>query len=128
MWTTFLLIFTVTASLVNVIALPVMVALATYRGWKKRSLLPLLRPLSIAVGLAIGIAVAWLLMIFYYGWPLSFLETFYATVHSEIYGELENAAEDFVFFMLLLGNLGAILAGLSGWLLSISRRRLALAH
>jgi multisubunit Na+/H+ antiporter MnhB subunit len=128
MWTTFLLIFTVTASLVNVVALPVMAALAACRSWKKRSLFPLLRPLSIAGGLAIGIAVAWLLMIFHYGWPLSFLETFYATVHSELYGELENAAEDFVFFMLLLGNLGAILVGLSGWLLARSRRQVALAH
>ena len=128
MWTTFLVLFTIAASLVLIIGLPVMVASSIYKLWKERSFIPLLRPLSIVGGLAIGVAAAWSIIVFQYEWPLAFWETFYATVHSDIYGELESAAEDLVFFMLLLGNLGAILAGLTSWLVARSRRRAALAH
>ena len=128
MWTNFVLVFTMTASLVLIITLPVMFATSIYKLWKKRSFVPLLRPMSIAGGLAIGIAAAWLIMVFRYAWPLSFWETFYATVHSEIYGELESVAEDYVFFMLFLGSLGAILAGIACWLVAKSRCHLSLTH
>ena len=127
MWMIFYLVFTVTASLVHIVALPIMFAFSTYKVCKKRSLVPLIRPLSMAGGLVIGIAGAWFTMVFHYGWPLSLKETFHATVHSGIYYELpEDAVEDFVFFMLFLGNLGAILAGLTLWLVARSRRRVAL--
>ena len=128
MWTILLAVFTLIASLVLAIALPVMFASSINRLRKERSLLPLLKPLSIVGGLSVGVAVAWSMIVILYEWPLSFRETFYATVHSDIYCELESAAEDYVFFMLLLGNLGAILAAVSGRPIARSRRRISLTH
>ena len=104
MWTILILIFTVIASFVLIIALPAMFVLSISRLRRERNIRPLLRALSIACGLAAGIVVGWYIIVVQYGWPLSFGETFYATVHSEIYGELENAAEDCIFFTLFLGN------------------------
>ena len=128
MWTILLAVFTLIASLVLAIALPGMFASSIYKLRKERSLLPLLKLLWIVGGLAVGVAIAWSMIAIHDKWPLSFWETFYATVHYDIYGELEGAAEDYVFFMLLLGNLGAILAAISGWLIARSRRRISLMH
>jgi len=128
MWTTLLAVFALIASLVLAVALPVMFASSIQKFRKERSLLPLLKPLWIVGGLAVGVTAAWSMIVFLHEWPLSFWETFYATVHYDIYGELESAAEDYVFFMLLLGNLGAILAAVSGRLVARSRRRVSLTH
>lgn len=126
MWTLLILMFTVITSLVLVIALPTMLALSICKLLRERNIRPLLRTLSIAGGLAAGMIVAWCIIVVQYGWSLSFGETFYATVHYEIYGELEDAAEDYLFFTFFLGCLGAVLTGIAGWIVGKSRPKAAL--
>jgi hypothetical protein len=115
-WTTFMLLFTALASFVLIIALPTMLVWGLIQLWRKHNRRPLLRSLFVAGGLAAGIAIAWYIAVAHYGWRLSPVETFYATVHSDIYGhEIEHAAEGFAFFILFLGDIGAITAGIAGW-------------
>jgi len=90
---------------------------------RERNIRPLLGILSIAGALAAGVFAGWHIIVVQHGWPLSFGEIFYATVHYDIYGELEGAAEDYIFFMLFLGNLGAMLAGITGWLIAKFRQK-----
>ena len=117
MWTPILLVFTVLSSLTLVVALPTMLGVALIELRRERNVVPLLRFLSVAGGLAIGMGVAWYFVVVHEGWSLSPLETAYATVHTDIYGDkIEDAAEDYLFFALLVGNVGAILSGIAGWL------------
>jgi len=117
MWMLITLMFTTLSSLALVVALPTMLGVALIELRRERNLVPLLQFLSVAGGLAIGISVAWSFLVVHEGWSLSPLETAYATVHSDIYGgEIEGAAEDFLFFTLFFGNVGAILSGIAGWL------------
>jgi len=136
MWMLVILMFTTLSSLTLVAALPTMLGVALLEFRRERDLMPLLRFLSVAGGLAIGIGVAWAFLVVHEGWSLSPLETAYATVHSDIYGgEIEGAAEDYLFFTLFFGNVGAILSGIAGWLATsvdrsnpASRGRLKTGH
>jgi hypothetical protein len=123
------LMFTTLSSLALVVALPTMLGVALIEFRRERNLVPLLRFLSVAGGLAIGTGVAWSFLVLHEGWSLSLLETAYATVHSDIYGgEVEGAAEDYLFFTLFFGNVGAILSGITGWLAIRRHSRLALRN
>ncbi len=129
MWTSILLMFTVLSSLTLIVALPTMLGVALVELRRERNVVPLLRFLSVAGGLAIGIGVAWYFLVVHKGWSLSPLETAYATVHTDIYGDqIEDAAEDYLFFTLFIGNVGAILAGIAGWLATRRHKRLALTN
>ncbi len=129
MWTSILLMFTVLSSLTLIVALPTMLGVALVELRRERNVVPLLRFLSVAGGLAIGMGVAWYFLVVHKGWSLSPLETAYATVHTDIYGDqIEDAAEDYLFFTLFIGNVGAILAGIAGWLATRRHKRLALTN
>jgi hypothetical protein len=128
MWTFVVPILTLISSFVLVFAWPTMFFMSISRLRRERNIRPLLRTLSIAGGLAAGVFAGWHIIVVQYGWPLSFGETFYATVHYDIYGKLEGAAEDYVFFMLFLGNIGAILAGITGWLIAKFRQKTPLVN
>ena len=128
MWMLLTMLFTVLISFALIIALPVMLGSALTRLWREHDVVPLLRFLSIAGGLAIGMALAWYFVVAHEGWNLSFGETFYAMGHSDIYGDLEDAAEDYVFFTLFFGNVCAILAGIAGWLATKRRRQFVLTN
>ena len=79
--------------------------------------------LKLAGGFLTGAAIAWLFVIIPSGWNLPIWETFYAGFHSEIYGqEVEHAAEAYTIFIIFIGDLGAIAAGIMAWMLK--RRRL----
>jgi len=117
MWTLTMLMFTTLSSLALVVALPTMLGVALMELRRERDLVPLVQFLSVAGGLAIGMGVAWSFLVVHEGWSLSPVETVYATVHSDIHGgEIEDAAEDYLFFTLFFGNVGAILSGIAGWL------------
>ena len=129
MWTPIILMFTMLGSLTLIVALPTMLGVALIALRRERNVVPLLRFLSVAGGLAIGIGVAWYFLVVHEGWTLSPLETAYATVHSDIYGgEIEDAAEDYLFFALFVGNVGAILSGIAGWLAIRRHNRVALTN
>ncbi len=128
MWTLIMLTFTMLCSLTLIVALPTMLGVALIRLRRERNVVPFLRFLSVAGGLAIGIGLAWYFLVVHQGWRLSPWETAYATVHSDIYGgQIEDAAEDYLFFTLFVGNVGAILSGIAGWLATRRHHRLALA-
>ncbi len=123
----FVMLFTFLSSLALTPALPTMLISALIACHRERNAAQILRFLSMAGGLAVGIMVAWSYAVIHDGWPFSPFETFYATVHSDIYGDrVENAAEGYAIFMLFLGSLGAILGGITGWLMSRYHRRPAL--
>lgn len=123
MWTLVVLMFTMLSSLTLFVALPTMLGMALIKLRRERTVVPLLRFLSVAGGLAIGMGMAWYFLVVHEGWSLSPWETAYATVHSDIYGgQIEDAAEDYLFFTLFFGNVGALLAGIAGWL-AIRRHR-----
>ena len=127
MWMSIILTFTVLSSLTLIVALPTMLGVALITVRRERNVVPLLWFLWVAGGLAIGIGAAWYFLVVHKGWSLSPWETAYATVHSDIYGgEIEDAAEDYLFFTLFFGNVGAILSGIAGWLALRRRNRLAL--
>ncbi len=129
MWTFIVLMFTMLGSLTLVVALPTMLGVALIALRRERNVVPLLRFLSVAGGLAIGIGAAWSFLVVHEGWNLSPLETAYATVHSDIYGgQIEDAAEDYLFFALFIGNVGAILSGMAGWLAIRRHNRVALTN
>ena len=129
MWTMLLLLFTVLTSFVLIVALPALFVWALIKWRREHTLVPLLRFLSIAGGLAIGMGIAWSIVVVHYGWHLSLAETFYAGWHSDIYGgEVEDAAESFFFFTLFFGDVGAILAGVTGWLATKRQRELVLTN
>ncbi len=126
MWTHIIFMFTILSTLTLVVALPTMLGVALIKLRRERTVVPLLRVLAVAGGLAIGLGVAWYFLVVHEGWRLSPLETAYATVHSDIYGgEIEDAAEDYLFFTLFIGNVGAILSGIAGWLATRRYDRLA---
>ncbi len=129
MWTLIMLMFTVLSSLALIVALPAMLGVAVIKLRRERNVVPLLRFLSVAGGLAIGLGVAWYFLVAHERWSLSPLETAYATVHTDIYGDkIEDAAEDYLFFPLFIGNAAAILAGIAGWLATRRRNRLTLTN
>jgi hypothetical protein len=128
MWMATLLTFTVLTSILLIIGLPVMFVWAVVTWLRQRNLTSLFGFFSIACGLAIGLAVAWSYIVFHEGWHLSFIETVYACYHADIYGgAIEGAAEDYFFFTLFFGDIGAILAGVAGWLAARHRRRIAVS-
>jgi hypothetical protein len=47
--------------------------------------------------------------------------------HSMNCGAIEGAAEDYFFFTLFFGDIGAILAGVAGWFAARHRRRTAVS-
>jgi hypothetical protein len=119
MWTFLALLFTLMSSLTLVFVLPAMLVVAVLMLRRERDFVPLLRSLSVAGGLAIGMGVAWYFVVVHEGWSLPFGETIYATVHSDIYGgDIEGAAEDYFLFTLFFGNVGAVLSGIAGWLVT----------
>ncbi|MGE5357985.1 MAG: hypothetical protein ACM3NQ_03140 [Bacteroidales bacterium] len=129
MWTTIVLMFTMMSSLTLIVALPTMLGVALIKLRRERDVVPLLGFLAVAGGLAIGMSVAWYFLVVHEGWRLSPLETAYATVHSDIYGgQIEDAAEDYIFFTLFIGNVGAMLSGIAGWLAIRRHNRLALTN
>jgi hypothetical protein len=129
MWMLIALIFTTLSSLALVVALPTMLGVALIELRRERNLVPLVQFLSVAGGLAIGAGLAWSCLVVHEGWSLSPSETAYATVHSDIYGgEIEGAAEDYLFFTLFFGNVGAILSGIVAWLAVGRHSRVALTN
>jgi hypothetical protein len=129
MWMAILLTFTILTSLLLIVGLPVMFVCAVVTWLRQRNLTSLFVFFSIVCGLAIGLVAAWSYVVFHEGWHLSFIETNYACYHSDIYGgAIEDAAEDYFFFTLFFGDIGAILAGVAGWLAARHRPRLAVSN
>jgi len=129
MWMEILAILVFLTSVLLVTGLPVMFVWAVVDWLRQRDLTPLFVLSSVACGFAVGLAVAWSYVVLDQGWHLSFIETVLACFDAERYGAaIEDAAEDYVLFALFFGEIAAILAGATGWLLARHRRRIAVSN
>jgi hypothetical protein len=115
MWIMFILAFTAFATVVLLITLPAMFIHALIAMKQKHDSTPLQRALIITGGLIAGMVITWTCIVLN-GWAMSFRETIYAMVHSDIYGnKVEDYAEGAFFLTLFFGNIGALAAGIIGW-------------
>ena len=123
-----LVILILLTSYLVITGLPAFFVWAVVERPRHRNLTPLFVLCSTACGFAVGLAVAWSYVIFHEGWHLSIIETIDACFHADIYGgAIEGSAEDYFIFTLFLGDIGAILAGVAGWLSARHRRRAAVS-
>jgi hypothetical protein len=129
MWIAAYVIFTILASAHVIIAITIMLIWAIVEWLRKRNLAILFGFSHIAAGFAIGMLIAWSFVVLHEGWTLSFIETINACHRSDIYGGIiEGAAEDYVFFTLFFGDVGAIFAGFLRLIGAWHRRHIALSN